>query len=303
MGLRTFFVKKLLKSWERSDNERLKGQTFPAGVAAVTDIPYIDDGAKEHLLDIYYPENAQGKLPVIIDIHGGGLLYGGKHLKKIYDGALAAEGNIIFNIDYRLAWGGVTLYDQISDCAAALKWISAHMYGYPADRNKVFITGDSAGGLLAAIMSLLSVSPRLRRLYCTDDFGLNIRAAGLISGMLNFYKPSLPYRGQRSMCLPKRYKNTELFKSLIFSDLPEMKDFPPVYMASSREDPLRAMSFDFEKNLKKYGVPYKFTYLKKVKGDYFGHIHNVKYPFGEKGKKINGEMLEFFYGSVAAGTQ
>lgn len=44
------------------------------------DIPYISDGNKYHLLDIYYPENAAEKLPVIIDIHGGGLMYAEKRL-------------------------------------------------------------------------------------------------------------------------------------------------------------------------------------------------------------------------------
>lgn len=62
------------------DTNRLKKQTESAGVTVKKDIPYISDGNKYHLLDIYYPENAAEKLPVIIDIHGGGLMYAEKRL-------------------------------------------------------------------------------------------------------------------------------------------------------------------------------------------------------------------------------
>ena len=56
-----------------------KKQTESAGVTVKKWIYLIfRDGNKYHLLDIYYPENAAEKLPVIIDIHGGGLMYAEK---------------------------------------------------------------------------------------------------------------------------------------------------------------------------------------------------------------------------------
>ena len=45
-----------------------------------TDIPYIDDGTRAHQLDIYIPHDAimcaARNLPVYIDVHGGGFVYG-----------------------------------------------------------------------------------------------------------------------------------------------------------------------------------------------------------------------------------
>ena len=67
-----FFWNKIVAG---NDAKRMAKQNLPDGIVAVVDIPYIDDGKKEHLLDIYYPEGTEAPLPVIIDIHGGGLMY------------------------------------------------------------------------------------------------------------------------------------------------------------------------------------------------------------------------------------
>ena len=69
----------LLKFWkitEKNDNKRIASQTPTPGITQITDIPYANDNMKEHLLDLYYPEGTTEKLPVIIDVHGGGWLYG-----------------------------------------------------------------------------------------------------------------------------------------------------------------------------------------------------------------------------------
>ena len=39
----------------------------------LSDVPYIDDGSPCHLLDIYRPKGASPDIPVIVNIHGGGL--------------------------------------------------------------------------------------------------------------------------------------------------------------------------------------------------------------------------------------
>ena len=44
------------------------------GIVCLSDIPYAGDALPAHRLDIYYPEERQdAPLPVMINIHGGGL--------------------------------------------------------------------------------------------------------------------------------------------------------------------------------------------------------------------------------------
>ena len=64
--------------------KRIALQRPTPGITQVTDIAYLPDGHRGHLLDVYYPEGTAEPLPVVIDIHGGGLMYGYKELNKYY---------------------------------------------------------------------------------------------------------------------------------------------------------------------------------------------------------------------------
>ncbi|OCT84562.1 cocaine esterase-like isoform X2 [Xenopus laevis] len=118
-------------------------------------------------LNVFTPadrdENA--KLPVIVFIHGGGLVFG---YASLYDGsALSAyEDVVMVSIQYRLgllgflgtgdkeARGNLGLLDQV----AALQWIQDNIKNFGGDTQSVTIFGQSAGGLSvsAHILSPLS---------------------------------------------------------------------------------------------------------------------------------------------------
>ena len=67
------------------DKSKHAKQNPPQNIEIISDIAYIDDGNYYHKLDVMYPNNISenDKLPVIIDIHGGGWMYGIKGLMKI----------------------------------------------------------------------------------------------------------------------------------------------------------------------------------------------------------------------------
>jgi len=56
------------------DKSKHAKQNPPQNIELISDIAYIDDGNYYHKLDVMYPNNISenDKLPVIIDIHGGG---------------------------------------------------------------------------------------------------------------------------------------------------------------------------------------------------------------------------------------
>ena len=63
--------------FEKSCAERDRRFTFPSGVDCTLDVAYADDNNVAHRLDIYRPQSKAGQvLPVIINVHGGGLLMG-----------------------------------------------------------------------------------------------------------------------------------------------------------------------------------------------------------------------------------
>ena len=146
-------VKTMQMIWrycDTSDKKNHEKQTPPQNVTEVEDVAYIDDGNVYHKLDVMYPDNLKSgeKLPVIIDIHGGGWMYADKDLNDNYCLSLADRGYVVFNISYRLV-PDVTVNEQIQDVAYALKWIGENMKNYPCDTANIMLTGDSAGGQLA----------------------------------------------------------------------------------------------------------------------------------------------------------
>jgi len=294
MQLNKFFIKKMLKVWESADRHSLAQQSLPEGIAEIADIPYISDGNSGHLLDVYYPENTNGKLPVIINLHGGGFVYGNKELNKLYCYHIAQRGFIVFNLNYRLAYNDTKVPGQIQDVAAAVNWIGDNLSTYPADKNEIFLSGESAGGSLAVMTELISGSERLQKLFGVPELNVDIKAAGINCGMMNLEDPMIGFRLLRSVCLEIGYQEQEYYQNLIFDNIPEMKDLPPVFLTTSEEDPLRHMTLNFEKTLKKNGVEYKLKYFKKKRGTRLGHVFSVFHPDYMEGKEMIDEMLDFF---------
>lgn len=71
-------VLEMRRTCKKSDDARDAGlpREVP-GVRRIDDLSYGPD-PKWHLLDLYLPENVEGKIPVIINVHGGGYCYGTK---------------------------------------------------------------------------------------------------------------------------------------------------------------------------------------------------------------------------------
>ena len=86
----------------KSDKKRDAAIPLPSGVTEYRDIAYGHHG-KENLLDVYIPEGAEGPLPTIVSIHGGGYVYGSKEIYRRYGMDMARRGFAFVNFNYRLA--------------------------------------------------------------------------------------------------------------------------------------------------------------------------------------------------------
>lgn len=298
MGLARFIVRRILKVVEKHDQELLSGHTLPDGIIVKTDIPYQSSGQTDHLLDVYYPENATEKLPVVIDIHGGGFVHGYKELNKTFCCHLAKRGFVVFNLNYRLALRDATVYDQIQDVLSALDWIGSNLNTYPADPDQVFIAGDSAGGVLAMTAALITQSRRMQTLFEAEPPRLRFQSIGIISGMMSFHLKDTKYNLLRSVCFEKGYKQKEYYQNMIFDNIPEMKDLPPVFLVTSEEDLLFYMTMEFEKTLQRYHVPYRLKVFPKGDGRMLGHVFGIQHPEYEESAECVDEMAAFFLSAV-----
>ncbi|MEP0710713.1 MAG: alpha/beta hydrolase, partial [Algoriphagus sp.] len=128
---------------------------FPEGTILHGNIPYQNDTLKKHLLDIYLPANAKGKIPLVVFIHGGGWLSNDKYADMGYMKETVSEilesGYALASIDYRFSTQAV-FPAQMLDCNAAISYLvdNADKYGFDVDR--MALMGFSAGGHLASMV-------------------------------------------------------------------------------------------------------------------------------------------------------
>jgi len=101
-------------------------------------------------------------LPLMLWIHGGGFVLGSAkdEMVDLLARRLARQGKmIVVSVDYRLA-PEHPFPAAVEDCYVALTWCMAQGNGHPAlqfaDVHKLIVAGDSAGGNLAAVMTLLA---------------------------------------------------------------------------------------------------------------------------------------------------
>ena len=273
------------------DNNRVSSQTMESGVTRLEDISYIDDGTNEHMLDVYYPEGTGEKLPVIIDIHGGGLMMGDKDSNRVYCSVLAKKGYTVVAVNYRLC-PDVLYPSQVQDIMAAFRWVHDNAEKYFIDLDKVYVIGDSAGGNLAYYVPLVNTSKELQELYSVEPSGLSIDALGLVSGM---YDMKNGFNGPLiSSYLGFDYKNSPYYNYLQPEEALPLGELPPCYVVTCARDFLHASGVMFDEVLTETGIEHQFRDWGLTVNKSSGHITSVAYPELEESKATISEMLAFF---------
>ena len=127
------------------------------------DVPY--GGGPDGKLgnDLYLPAGP-GPHPVLFCLHGGAWAHGSHRQYQEWGPWLAARGYALAAVDYRLSkdvspsWPGVH-----EDIQRALRWLVEEAPGLRIDPARLGLVGDSAGGHMAALLSLEDwVKPHLR---------------------------------------------------------------------------------------------------------------------------------------------
>lgn len=283
---------------KNEDAKRLKTKTPFEGIEKFLDIPYVDDGNVFHLLDVYRPENAEGKLPVIIDIHGGAWIYGTKDINAHYCQGLAKYGYCVVNISYRLITeeGQGTFPAILDDCFAAFRWVEEHVEEYGGDLNNVYLTGDSAGAHLCAMSLAVNGDKKLRE-ELNMKTSLDFRAVALTCGVSDveyFRKFKLPVLNYlHVLFFGKEWKKHPHLYAATMKNM-DLSVFPPIFLNTAKGDFMRFQVLAFDKLLTERKVEHELFDINTKTKHKLTHVYSVLYPEWEESIETTDRLIAHF---------
>ena len=271
-------------------DKRVKEAPFPENVEEFRDIPYIDDGAKCHLMDIYRPKAFNGKLPVILDLHGGGLVLCSKEVNRPFCGELAKRGFLVFCVDYPLV-PEKTVPEILADVCAGMERVDELLEEYGGDRERVFLVGDSAGAFLSVYAVAAQKDEAIAEAAGVTSSGLPVRGLGLISGMFHTAECDETGFFLRGDFYGKGWRKHSLLPYLKPEREQVAKLMPPTILITSKGDKLRNSTLRFYKGLQKAGVRCKL--LDHPIDKRLGHDFVIMYPEMPEAQAALDEMEAF----------
>lgn len=234
----------------------------PDDVLEYLDMPFTGAGGVPLAVDIFRAKDPGLRpLPVVVMVHGGGLVVGTRKMSRSFCENLAGRGFLVFAPEYRRATE-TDISQEIGDVIAAFSFVSDNLAEYGGDPERVIIVSESAGSFLSVYAVAALGSPELREMLGLSGAPLHVRALACFSGL--FYtsrkdKVGLVYA--RNLYGKKRKDPS--FMRYMNPECPDvMEQLPPVFLAGSDADFLKDNTKRYTAALRRAGHPCKLVYYK-----------------------------------------
>ena len=225
---------------------------------------------------LFKPREANQPLPVVLFCHGGGWILGSPETHAMATGEMVRRtGAAVLSVDYRLA-PEHAFPAAFDDAYAALLWVAQSGSAFGLDPARLAVSGDSAGGNLAAAVALAArdrKGPRLafqaliypalkavRRKPVVEDQGGGSEAT--ISSYVKAYAG-----GPDKVEALARNPYAMPLAAADFSNL------PPAHIAAAGIDAVLEDALDYAAALKTAGVPATLSTAEGLPHSYLRTIH------------------------------
>lgn len=205
---------------------------------------------------IYVPPGRR-PLPVLVFFHGGGWVHGSIEGSDLRCRLLSEwSGCAIVSVDYQLA-PEHAFPAAADDCYAATVWASVNAASFGGDPTRLGVGGDSAGGNLAAAVTLMArdrggpplafqylAYPITDHNFDTSSYQENSAGYGLSRDMMMWYWDQY---------VPNPADRTNPLVSPLRA--PNLRGLPPAFIITAEYDPLRDEGEAYARRLQEAGVP------------------------------------------------
>lgn len=199
------------------------------------EVTYAEYAGEQLKLSIFRPRDA-GRAPVLVHVHGGGWIAGGRNDRSGDLRWFADQGWLAVGVDYPLSSGSRHLWDVTADhVRCALSWLGRNASGYGGDPARLALLGDSAGGGLAIAVayrpaSAMSCGPAVAAAAVVAMYPV-VDAAGLHDAGELGRELAVAYTGGSPQSVPDRYRSVSAAAHLT-------ADAPPTLIVVGEADRL-----------------------------------------------------------------
>ena len=252
---------------------------------------------KWNLLDIYYPKGTDRPLPAIVNIHGGGYVYGSKNLYQHYCMNLAQRGFTVVNFNYRLV-PKIAFPVPVIETNEVMKWVCAHAAEFYIDLNNIFIVGDSAGAQIASQYAAMVTNPEYAGLFELEVPGFKLKAIALNCGMyekfheLDTLLPGLlfDYFGKDPLLHGDKINVCKYIN----------RDYPPAFVMSSANDFLLPCARPMFEHLQGKGIECVCEIYGTKEEKEMTHVFHLNF-LSDTARICNDAQCDFFRKYISAG--
>ena len=242
------------------ENSSETGHRIPDSVQEYLDMPFQGAGGVPLAVDIFRAKTGGLRpLPVVVMIHGGGLVVGTRKMSRTFCENLAEQGFLVFAPEYR-RMTETDVFQEMEDVTEALSFVSANLLAYGGDPDRVAVVSESAGSFLAVYTVAAMGSPALRSALGLSAVSLRVRALACFSGFFYTTHKDAPGLVYASNLYGEKRKDPSLMWYMD-PECPEVMDcLPPVFLAGSEADFLRSYTKRYADALRRSGHPFELVY-------------------------------------------
>ena len=207
---------------------------------------------------IVRPEGADGTLPVVLYIHGGGWVLGNArtHDRLVRDLAVGANTAVVF-VEYDRS-PEAQYPVAIEQAYAAARWISGNAAEHGLDASRLAIAGDSVGGNMSIAVCLLAAE-RGDVTFVHQSLYYPVTDAAQDTDSYRQFADG-PYLTAKAMAwfwdsyLPDLSRRAEITASPLRATLDQLSALPETFLITDENDVLRDEGEAFGRQLTKAGV-------------------------------------------------